>query len=39
MKFRMLPCGTIANYKLPGNLPNSFRKCAYTLSKSSALYL
>ena len=26
MKFGMSPCETIANSKLPGNLPNSFKK-------------
>ena len=38
MKFGMLLCGKIANSKLPEN-PNSLKKYACTLSKSSALYL
>ena len=39
MKFGISPCGKIANSKLPGNLPNSLKKCEYTLSKSFALCL
>ena len=39
MKFGKLPCGIIANSKLPENLPHSLKKCAYALSKSSALCL
>ena len=39
MKFGISPCGTIANSKLPVNLPNSFKKCESALSKSCALCL
>ena len=31
--------GTVANSKLPGNLPNSLKNWAYALSKSCALCL
>ena len=39
MKFGMLPCGTIENSKIYGNISNSLKKCAYALSKSCALCL
>ena len=39
MKFGISPCETTGNYKLPGNLPNSLKKCVYALNKSSLLCL